>query len=228
MASEKIRDRIRRLREMTAERGCTEAEALAAAEKAAQLMRDHGVSKADIVMDEARAAARGKGRSIKARLWPIIACCTNTQSVIFVDCDPVEHVFIGRAPGPDVAIYLRDVCERAVDRGVRNFKRGRFYRQRRSLATRRQAVADFTEGFVNRLSHRLLDIFGPSIDSAAQEAAKTAMMERYGAGQPIAWKEAPDRYSQARSAGWRDARDVTLAHGVGGSADAPLQIGGAS
>ena len=52
MTSQKIRDRIRALRDKTAARGCTEAEALAAAEKAAQLMRDHGVSEADIVMDE--------------------------------------------------------------------------------------------------------------------------------------------------------------------------------
>lgn len=227
-ASQKIRDRVRRLREMTAERGCTEAEALAAAEKAALLMREHGLSEADLVMDEQRAGAGGKGQSVKARLWPIIAYCTNTQSIVFSDRHPVELSFIGREPGPAIAIYLRDVCARAIDYAVRRFKLGKFYRARRSLSTRRQAVADFTEGFVNRLAHRLLDIFGPSIDEAAREAAQTAMVERYGLGQAIEPRRGPDRYSHARARGWLDAGDVTLAAGVGGERHEPLKIGGAS
>ena len=227
-ASHKIRDRIRRLREMTSARGCTEAEAVSAAEKAAQLMRDHGLSDADIVMDEVRGKARNRGQSVGAKLYPIIAYCTNTQCIFITGRKKTEQAFIGRAPGPDIAVYLRDVCDRAVDHGVRRFKLGKVYRRRRTLATKRQAVADFTEGFVLRLSHRLLDIFGPSIDKGAQEAANAAMVERYGEGLPIEHRHAPDRYSEARARGWRDAGDVTLAAGVGGAANAPLQIGGAS
>lgn len=228
MASQKIRDRIRHLREMTSSRGCTEAEALAAAEKAAQLMRDHNLSDSDLVMDEEAVKGRDKGRSIKAKLWPIIAYCTNTQSIIHVERDGARHSFIGRDPGPQIAIYLYDVCDRAVDYGVRRFKLGKIYRSRRTLSTRRQAVADYTEGFVNRLSHRLLDVFGPTIDDAARAAAKTAMVERYGDGQAIATRKAPGRFFEARASDWRNAGDVTLAAGVGGTKDAPLQIGRAS
>ena len=41
---EQIRDRLRRLRAMTVENGCTEAEAAIAASKAADLMLRHGLS----------------------------------------------------------------------------------------------------------------------------------------------------------------------------------------
>lgn len=226
MADQKIRDRIRQLREMTSARGCTEAEALAAAVKAAQLMRDHGLSENDIVMDERRSAS-DKGRSIKAKLWPQIASCTNTAHVIVHGWQGSEVQFIGHAPGPEIAVYLREVCEGAIDRAVREFKGTVFYRRRRGLKSRRAAVADFTDGMVNRLRYRLADIFNPVRNSAAQREAEQALAERYPDTRTVRPRAAPLRHNAAREAGWHAGEQVTLAHGVGGS-ETPLQIGGAS
>ncbi|MCO5082622.1 MAG: DUF2786 domain-containing protein [Rhizobiaceae bacterium] len=224
---QKIRDRIRQLREMTSARGCTEAEALAAADKAAQLMRDHGLSEADIVMEEKRSGRAGMGKAIRAKLWPVIGGCTNTAVLITQDGTGATVAFIGVTPGPDIAVYLRDVCERALDRSIRDFKTGKFYRRRRGLASKRAAVADFADGFVNRLSRRLVETFSPVMDRDAYEAALVARDQRYE--DSFEWKPtaAPLRHNEARAAGWIAGKDVTLAHGVGGSA-APLQIGGGS
>ena len=224
MTSQKIRDRIRALRDKTAARGCTEAEALAAAEKAAQLMRDHGVSEADIVMDE-QSSVSDRGRSIKAKLWQVIAYCTNTAHVIVSVNGRSEVQFLGHAPGPEIAVYLRQVAEGAVNRAVREFKTTTFYRRRRGLKSRRDAVADFTDGMVIRLRYRLFEIFATVVDGEAREQAEIALMERHPETQTVNQRSAPLRHHAARSAGWRAGESVTLAHGVSGS-EAPLQIGG--
>lgn len=227
-ASKKIRDRIRQLREMTSERGCTEAEALAAAEKAAQLMRDHGLSDADIVMDEQRSQRRAAGRSVKAQLWPIIAACTNTVPTLTSDAAGRPIVtFIGRAPGPDIAAYLRDVCERAVDRAVREFKQSPFYRRRRGLASKRAAVSGFVQAMVSRLGNRLWSIFGPQHDPDALDDARSAQLAIYGQGRAVKARDGSLRHCEARALGWMAGGKVGLAHGVGAD-HAPLQIGGAA
>ncbi|HEV2501632.1 MAG TPA: DUF2786 domain-containing protein [Mesorhizobium sp.] len=225
MADQKIRDRIRRLRELNVGRGCTEAEALAAAEKAAQLMRDHAISEADIVMDEQRSKG-SRGYSIKAKLWPVIASCTNTAVLIHTTNGVSEVEFIGRAPGPEIAVYLRDVTERAIDRAVREFKTGPFYKRRRGLKSKRAAVADFSDGMVIRLHYRLVEVFGAVRDKSARQEAQQALATRYPDTGTITQREAPQRHDQARNEGWRAGEQVTLANGVT-SDSAPLQIGGA-
>lgn len=222
MADPKIRDRIRRLRELNVKRGCTEAEAFAAAEKAAQLMRDHGISEIDIIIDEQRSKG-SRGHSIKAKLWPVIATCTNTAVLIQTVAGVSEVEFIGRAPGPEIAVYLRDVCERAVDRAVREFKAGSFYKRRRGLKSKRAAVADFSEGMVIRLRYRLLEVFGPVRDENARQEAEQALAIRHPDTVTIAQRVAPQRHDRARVAGWQAGENVTLASGVT-SDSAPLQI----
>lgn len=222
-ARKKARERIKRLREMTAARGCTEAEAISAAEKAAKLMRDHGISEAEIAMDEQRSRRRaGRGLSVKAKLWPIIGACTNTAPTIVED----GVVFIGREPGPEIAVYLRDICERAVDRHVREFKRSTFYRRRRGLASKRAAVSGFTEAMVNRLGNRLWEIFGPLHDDDAIDQALIARDQRFGTTRSVAPRGGSYRHWQARAAGWTAGDSVNLSKGVGGSAEAPRQIAG--
>lgn len=226
-ARSKIRERILRLRERTLARGCTEAEAIAAAEKAAQLMRDHGLSEADIVMEERRAERAGARKSIKAQLWPIIAACTNTVPMVRIVGTRSFVSFIGREPGPDIACYLREICDRAIDRAVREFKRSKFYRRRRGLTSQRAAVSGFVQAMVNRLGDRLWDVFGPQHDEDAVDQALAARTERYGEGVPSIPREGSLRHSEARWLGWNAGGAVNLAHGVGGG-DAPLQIGAPS
>ena len=224
-ARRKARERVKRLREMTAARGFTEAEALAAAEKAAQLMRDHGISEADVTIDEASSRSRQAGQGQKARLWPVIAHCTNTATIVIHRERGQEVSFVGREPGPEIAVYLRDVCERAIDRELVRFKTGPAYRRKRSLATKRQMAAAFVGGMVTRLSYRLLDIFGPTISREDRDEADQALMERYPGSVDLPKPKRELRHSAAAVAGFIAGDSVTLAHGVAG-AEGPRAIGG--
>lgn len=222
-ADDKLRERIRKLRELTEARGCTEAEALAAAEKAAALMREHGISTGDLEIEQKASTTRQAGNGVKAKLWPTIAWCTNTASIVLDG----EVAFVGRAPGPDIAVYLRQICERAVDRAIREFKLSRFYKRRRGLPSKRAAVNGFAHGMIGRLNSRLQDIFRPSVDGDAREEAKNALNLRYPGSISLAKPKQNLRHMEAAVEGWTAGGKVTLAHGVAGSVAAPLQIGGA-
>lgn len=155
--SDRIKDRIAALLRMTRASDCTEAEALAAAEKAAALMREHGLSEVDITMGQASVRHDTKGRGACDDLWRIVAHCTNT-ACIFVHVRGERGAavtFVGPDPGPDLAAYLVAVLNRAIDTAIAEFRTGTFYRRRRSSATRRAAVRDFVIGMVLHLSRRL-------------------------------------------------------------------------
>ncbi len=224
MASKRIRERILALREMTAARGCTEAEALAAAGKAAQLMADHGLSEADIVMDEQASKAKEAGRGPKGKLWGTIAYCTNTASIMVDNGFERRVAFVGREPGPEIAVYLRDICERAIDRELRQFKQSKLYRRQRKASSRRETASAFTHAMVYRLSVRLRQVFGPSLNAEAGRQAVAALDERYPKATQIAQVRAPLGRLDAAMAGNAAGEKVTLAHGVGGSSE-PLAIG---
>ena len=136
-----IRERIRRLLEKTTARGCTEAEAIAAAKKAAELMRRYRLTDADVEFGAAKVKSKTGGAGVRDRLWAVVAYSTNT-SAIFLQGFRENHVeFHGRDAYVEIAGYLMDLLDRAIDREIRTFKQGTFYRRRRSLATKRQAVA---------------------------------------------------------------------------------------
>lgn len=214
MTKDTILRRLRALRAMTTANGCTEAEAMAAAEKAAAIMRDAGLSEEDLEISEVGSRVRGKGRAISSKLWPVIAYCTNTKSIVVTSSGGSACVFLGREPGPEIADYLRDLCDRAIKREVATFKATTWYRRRRSLATKRQAVADFTNGMVTRLASRLREVFADNIDEAAKDQAKKAFEARYSGGKAIKHPDAPGRYSEAANSGWVRGGSVPLSRGV--------------
>ncbi|WP_199777592.1 DUF2786 domain-containing protein, partial [Bosea sp. FBZP-16] len=158
---ERLRSKIAALQAKTEASGCTEAEAMAAAALAARLMAEHDFDQAEIEMTEATApdnSTRTTNRTTwRDKLSAAIAYYTNCAMLI--RCDRGDILFVGREPGPDIAAYLRDVCFRAVDRDLREFKETPFYTRRRKLSTRRAAAADFVDGMVLRLIVRLADLF---------------------------------------------------------------------
>lgn len=228
MSSQKIRDRIRALLAKTSSRGCTEAEAMAAADKAAALMKEHGLSEVELQMDEQRSRSRSGGGAQKARLWPIIAHCTNT-AVTIVDTDGgIVVSFVGREPGPTIADYLRQVCDRAVDREVAVFKTQPLYRRKRLLSVKRQVVAAFTGAMVNRLSRRMMETFGPSVSKQARIEAQEARDRIYTGTSKVALANQEERHFEAWEKGYQAGNKVTLTHGVNGAPTPTRMIGGAS
>ncbi|PTE15954.1 DUF7168 domain-containing protein [Pseudogemmobacter blasticus] len=227
MAVESIKQKIAALLRMTKAAGCSEAEALAAAEKAAALMREHGLSEADITIGQASVNASTKGRSARDRLWTVVAYCTNTAATYshVSGRRGAQLVFVGRDPGPEIAAYLVAVLGRAVDTGIADFRAGAFYRRRKTDATRRAAVRDFTAGMVARLSRRLIEIFGPSIDKTANAVARAARDERFEGAKPVpAPAVGKPRFENAVWSGWDAANRVNLSQGVNGTSGTPHRI----
>lgn len=223
--TEALRKRIAALKAKAADRAVTEAEAMAAAEMAADLMRSHGLSDADLEFDEAQAPLKTKGKSPRDLLWGTVASCTNCSAVLQTDWTP-SLLFIGRAPGPEIATYLVAVLNRAIDREIEAFKATPTYKRRRSLQTRRQAVHDFTAAMVFRLTVRLRELFADSMDAEALIEARRMRDLRVPGSTPLVRPDRKVRFANATDAGWKAGSRVPLSHGVNGGSHAPLQIGG--
>ena len=88
--SDQIKAPIKALLDKTTASGCTEAEAMAAAAKAAELMRNHGLAPEDLVFSEARIGRIAKSAT-RHTLYRVIASATNT--VIALYGDDVGFVF---------------------------------------------------------------------------------------------------------------------------------------
>lgn len=219
-----IRKKIAALRAKARGRGATEAEAMAAAEMAAALMREAGLSDDDIEFDERRAPMKTRGGGARDALWGTVATCTNTSPMIMSYWDETEIIYVGCAPGPEIAIYLVAVLNRAVDREVAAFKESATYRRRRKVASRRQAVQDFTQGLVARLRQRLRELFAETTSDTAAAEARRVRDQRYPDSRPVAASYKPPKFASAVNAGFTAGDRVQLAHGVAGTG-APRQIG---
>lgn len=229
MKPDTVRKRIAALREMTAARGCTEAEALTAAAKAAELMREYGISESDLTIDQQSVRRKSAGHSARDDLWRKIAACTNTATIIHHEDDKPVRSFIGRDPGPEIAAYLYQVLDRAIDRAIFDFKAGSYYRRRRTLATKRRAVAEFTYFMVLRLCVRLSELFADTISAEARNAADVALTERFPHTTVITTRRRDTgKVTPAALDGLAAGDGVNLAHGVSGREETRLRIGGAS
>lgn len=220
---EALRHKIAALLRMAKDSGASEAEAMAAAEKAAALMLEHGLNPSDVEFDEAQAALRTRTSTIRDTLWGIVGICTNCAAITRRDWTPVI-IFIGRAPGPQIAGYLVDVLNRAINREVEAFKRSPEYRRRRTLATRRIAVQDFTHGLVGRLRMRLLTMFQASLDRSVLQEAQQVLDQRFPDKMTHRVKARSVRFGSAAASGYSAGGRVQLSQGVSGG-HVPRQIG---
>lgn len=212
---ENLRKRLAALRATAQGRGTTEAEAMAAAEKMAQIMRDHGLSDDDVEYDEAEAPLRTKRMTARTTLLGVIAISTNCAATLNSDVAPCV-IFIGKAPGPELAAYLTAICDRAIDRAVADFQKTAEYRRRRTLSTRRKATEDFTIGMVARLSRRLADMFVDSIDAHARAKAEQVRDMRMPTTTKARLPDRKVRFGNAAQAGSAAGHRVQLAQGVNG------------
>ena len=221
------RDRIKKLLGMTAARGCTEAEAMAAAEKAAKLMAEMGLREGDIEFDQGDYRITTGWGSVRSRLWTAIATATNTAPITRrVDGQEVI-TFVGHAPGPEIATYLFEVTDRAINRALREFRSTTWYRRRRTQRAKTIASNDFLRGMVTRLATRLLELFGTSRDPALLTAAQAELEQRFPNTVTVPPRPTSSRYYDAALAGALSGDVVTLARGVGQDGQ-PLMIGGGS
>lgn len=209
-----IKDKINALQAKTTSAGCTEAEALAASEMAARLMQNHRLTDDDLVVDSADIAAIKKTPFWQQRLMSAASIATNTAA-LHVSGTAAWITFYGRAPGPDIAIYLYEVCLGACKRELAEFRKSPFYRRRRSGKTRAIASNDFLTSMANRLAGRVVEQFKPLYSDTDRQLAIQASAKAAPDACSMKSKSKDIRYSEAAHAGWSAGAKPALNVGLG-------------
>ncbi|MBD0273458.1 MAG: DUF2786 domain-containing protein, partial [Acetobacteraceae bacterium] len=151
----KVKVRIRALAAKTVERGCSEAEAMAAAAKVGELLDVYGLSMSEVELREEacvqrRAAFAGPARTALRWLYPAL--------LRFCECrgwtdGRQDFVLFGLEPDVQMAEWLLHVIARALAHEEARSRAGPAYAARRE--TPQAVLRSFRYGFADRLSKRL-------------------------------------------------------------------------
>ncbi len=156
---DRLVQRIQGLRAKTVGRGCTEQEAMAAAEKVAELLDRHGLSLSEL---EFRAQpCEGIGiQTNRRRRAPIDDCIPAIAA--FFDCRvwaeraagaPLRYVFFGLRGDVTASEYLYEMVERAFDTETDMFRAGEIYLE--LAGERRSATNSFQIGLARGIAGKL-------------------------------------------------------------------------
>ena len=157
----RVIERIRGLRAKTIDQGCTEEEAMAAANKVAELLDRYGLSLGEI--DLRQQACEGVGiESTRKRSGPLDECLPNVAA--FCDCrawnemsaaGTIRSVFFGLPADVEAARYLYERVAMAFETETAAFQAGDLYRGMIS-GGRRKATTSFQLGLGRGISGRLI------------------------------------------------------------------------
>jgi hypothetical protein len=148
---EKVLSRIKALRGKTVEQGCTEAEALLAAGKVAELLDQYGLTLSEV--DMKAQSCTGEGIETTRRRRSPLDYCAHTIAV-FCDCRSwyeltsegnIRHIFFGLPADVAGARYLYEKIDEAFESETAAFKRSELYNSHPS-AQRRSATTSFQAG----------------------------------------------------------------------------------
>jgi hypothetical protein len=157
---DKVLSRIQALRGKTVEQGCTEAEALLAAGKVAELLDQYGLTLSEIDMKTQRCAGEGVETN-RRRRSPLDECAGGIAA--FCDCRSwyemtpegyIRHIFFGLPADVAGARYLYEKIEEAFETETAAFKRGELY-DRHPSAQRRSATTSFQAGLGHGICTKL-------------------------------------------------------------------------
>ena len=117
----RLLDVIQALSQKTSENGCTEAEALAAAEKAQRIMEKYGLSLADLEAVDPVSECEQSEIETGTRLHPIndvalaIAAFTDTETWYIGGASGYRLVFFGLPGDVRIAVHLAKLIRNAMD-----------------------------------------------------------------------------------------------------------------
>ncbi len=157
---DKVLARIQALRSKTVAQGCTEAEALIAAEKVSELLDRYGLSLSEIDMKVQSCA--GEGIETNRRRRSSLDDCSGTIAA-FCDCRTwheitssgnIRHIFFGLPADVAGARVLYEKIEEAFETETASFKRGKLYESRPS-GQRRSATSSFQSGLGHGICAKL-------------------------------------------------------------------------
>jgi hypothetical protein len=186
----RVKARIKALIEKTVANGCTEAEAMSAAEMVGRLLERYALSMDEIEIRSSRCVQREVPLGGKRRR-PIDGCVPSIAR--FCDCKvwlahatnekgtgPEQtargkrYVFFGFETDADLATYLFSVIDRAVTTETDNFK---LTHPRLRAVRLRQGTASFQHGLAARVAARLDDMHGEREASVkTQRSTGTALI----------------------------------------------------
>jgi Protein of unknown function (DUF2786) len=162
-ALDKLKTRIQALRVKTIDNGCTQAEALAAAAKVAELLDRYDLSLTDVEIRAAPCERREYETGRKKRI-PLDGCIGAVAH--FCDCrvwreknqaGENRYVFFGFRSDIEVAHYLSDLIDTAVRSELGRYKTTSDYRRLRHQE-RHLANASFALGMVASIADKLTAI----------------------------------------------------------------------
>ncbi len=234
---DKIRSILRALRQKTVDNGCTEEEAMAAAEKMAEMLSKHGLTEADLGAADYHQHEVPMGRrSPLDPVWFAVARFADCRGWYVRRGRQLTICFFGRPQDTLVAEYVYEVMKGHCTRALAEFRASALYTRRRTTKTRADAVRAFQEGLaamlVSKLHQGLWRRYCPSDLCQGHELVMSAqgqleaMMERHGiklgTARPI--KEAGGRFKDdAQLHGRRAGAAVDVTAGVG---TAPAKVAG--
>lgn len=157
---DRLVQRIRGLRTKTVEQGCTEPEALAAAEKVAELLDRYGLNLSEL--DLRKQSCEGIGVETNRKRRGPIDDCIGTIAVLF-DCRvwaetsedaTMRYIFFGFPADVQASVYLYDLIALAFVSETATFQAGEIYRSEDS-GHRRSVTNSFQIGLSRGINQKL-------------------------------------------------------------------------
>ena len=213
---DRVKARIKALAEKTVSNGCTEAEAMAAAEMVGRLLDRYALSMDEIEVREQQ-CVQVEVRIGGQRRRPVDCCVTAIAR--FCDCKVwfsrdelgVSYVFFGFEADTALAAYLLEVIDRAIQTELATF---RTRCQRFKGTALRRASISFQQGMATRVAERLNAMHqARDAGMAAQRSTGTALMLLKHQVVEEAFQETGIRLVSGGGLGWRRV-DVAFRHGV--------------
>jgi hypothetical protein len=152
-----IATKIKALQNKTVEKGCTEAEAMAAADMIGKLMREYDLSMSQVEFQAEKFETLNIETGSKVagplhRVVSAIATFTDTK-VWFSRTGVISYKFFGSTQDTQIAEYLYHLLLNAVTTEVAKFKKSAEYKN--STINGKTLTTSFIAGMANRLSARL-------------------------------------------------------------------------
>lgn len=172
----KVKARIRALASRTVERGCSEAEAMAAAAKVGELLEVYGLSMSEVELREEACVQRtlvfnDPRRQAMNWLFPTLLRFTECRGWTVGRAD---YVIFGLEPDVQMAEYLMHVIAAALAWEEARYRESADYA--RSRVPPQAALRSFRIGFADRIAARLEELGSHrrATEQAAQAAATQA------------------------------------------------------
>ncbi len=166
----RILEKIRKLQAKTTAMGCTEAEALAAAQAVGRLLDEYGLTMTDVELQSTECIEDSVISPCVTNRHPIRYCLDAIagycHTEFFFRQEPIDveritrrtvYHFFGLPHDVEIAVYLTQVIMSALEREVRSFKVTPGYLELTSVG-KREAFKSFRFGMAQRVSTRLYEM----------------------------------------------------------------------